>query len=229
MIFLLRQTSAGARSLIVGGFGVAAGLVAFAGLVQDVLGQDEFFFFDGAALAYLDENRVTPLIDVARVVNRFTGPVWTITLAAIALLLLTWKGRSRQAIAVGAALSGQWVIVEVVERFVQRAPPPFMPLAERAESGFPSGHMAALTALLVIAAWPWERPPWPRAVARFGAVALTVLVVATARIVLLVEYPSDVLSAVAVATAWALLVGLVLDSPGPAIDPADGDRLNPRA
>jgi len=209
--FVVRRarTDARARTLLAGGTGVAGGISLFAGLAQDVPGREEFFLFDQVVLRYLDTHPLPLLIDVSHFINAITTPLWVLTGAAVIVVIAPACGRHRMAAAVAVAMVGQWMIVELVETFIQRVPPPFTPLAPRLGYGFPSEHVAAFTTLLVIIVWPWMRPRWPVAMQRIGAAVA--LIVASVRIVLLVEYPSDVTAAVAVGAVWAVLAALVLD------------------
>jgi len=212
--FIIRRarTDARARTLLVGGIGVAGGIWLFAGLAQDVLGREEFFLFDQAVLRYLDTHPLPLLIDVSRFINTITAPPWVLTGAAVIVVIALARDRHRIAAAVAVAMVGQWMIVELVERLIQRVPPPFTPLAPRLGYGFPSEHVAAFATLLIVIVWPWVRPRWPVAMGRIGAAVALIVIVASARIVLLIEYPSDVTAATAVGIVWALLAGLVFDA-----------------
>lgn len=211
--FVVQRTASPGRgrTLIIAGGVIAALLWMFGALVQDVLGQDEFFFFDRTTLQYVETHRIAWLIDIAAAVNRWTEPAVMAGIAVVAGLVALVRRQSRIAVALTVAVGGQWVVVEGVESLVSRATPLIEPLTDRVDYGFPSEHVAAAAALLVILAWPWTRVRWAASVRRFGAVAVAVAVIAAARIILLVEYPSDVLAAAVVGSAWALLVALALD------------------
>lgn len=222
--FLLRHAAAPGRgrTLALSGAAIAALLWVFGSLVQDVLGRDEFFFFDRATLEYLHTHQIAAAVDIAAVLNRWTQPPILFAIAAAAGAVAIMRRRPRIAIALGVAAAGQWAIIEGVEALVPRAVPPFEPLAARLGYGFPSEHVAAAAAVLFLLAWPWNRTGWANSVRRFGAVAVVVALIASSRVILLIEYPSDVLAAAVVATAWALLVAL-------AFDPDTGIRRNPPA
>lgn len=135
--------------------------------------------------------------------------------AVVSAFMWAWRRRFHAALALMTALAGQWAIVEVTERLVHRVPPPSQPLVDRIDYGFPSGEVAALTALLVVLAWPWTRPGWSVTTIRFGSAALVMTVAAVARNILVVEYPSDVIAGAAVAVGWSLLVCAAFDRPPP--------------
>lgn len=193
---------------------IVAGLWLFAGLVEDVLGSEEFFFFDQAAIRYLAANPVPELIAPAKVVNILSDPKVLGAIGALAAGLAVFTRRPRLAAGILLALSGAWAIVDAGEALVRRAPPPVTPLVSRMDYGFPSGQVALVTALAVVAAWPWQHPGWSATVRRFGIAALITSMVAASRVILLVEYPSDTITAGAVAASWALLVCLTVASRG---------------
>lgn len=211
--FVVRHaTSAGrGRTLVLSALGVGSALWLFGALAQDVLGRDEFFFFDRSILTYLHDHQLAPVVRVARVINDATQPGWVIGGATVMAAGALIRHRPRMAGALAIALVGQWAIIEGVEALIQRAAPPLTPLAPRADYGFPSEHVAAVAALLIIVAWPWSRPRWAIAVRRFGGALILIVLTAAARVTLLIEYPSDVLAATGVAVAWAILVAVAVD------------------
>ncbi len=212
--FIVRHTRAAApvRTLLIAGAGATGALWLFATTVQDVLGRDEFFLLDKAVLRYIEQHPIPPLVTLSRLINAATEPLWVFAGALAIVVIAAFRRRGRIAWAVATVMVGQLAISEVAEQLIQRQPPAFAPLAPRIDYGFPSEHVAAFTALAVILAWPWSRPRWRVGVQRVGAAAMLIVLVTTARIVLLLEYPSDVTAGLAVGVAWALLVGLAFDS-----------------
>ncbi len=214
----LRYVVAGARrtnrpgfTLAFSAIGIVGSLWLFGGLVQDVLGSEEFFFFDVSSLRYLNENQIPVLVEVARWVNRITAMPVMFGLAGLAGLVMLIRRRWYLAAAIGVAVVGQWAIFEVIDALVGRTPPAITPLIPRIGYGFPSEHVALLTTLAILVAWPWTRPTWTRTVRSFGAAGLLVVLTGAAQVTLLLEYPSDAIAAAAVAVAWALLVCVVFD------------------
>ncbi|HZD23007.1 MAG TPA: phosphatase PAP2 family protein, partial [Acidimicrobiia bacterium] len=199
-----------ALTLTVTAAATVAGLWVFGGLAQDVIGSEEFFFFDLSAVRYLAAHPLAALTTSARAINLLTLPPWLL-LAGLVIAAVTWRSQPRIAGATGLSLAGQWLIVELTVALVNRAPPAVVPMVARFNYGFPSEHVAMVTALACLAAWPWTRPGWRRTVVRFGAATIVVTLTGTARVILLVEYPSDTIGGAAVAAAWTLLVCLAFD------------------
>jgi membrane protein DedA with SNARE-associated domain/membrane-associated phospholipid phosphatase len=190
---------------------IVGGLWLFAGLLQDVLGQEEFFFFDRRALDYAATHQIAWVTHAARLVGTVT-PFW-LTMGAsglVAIGLLVRRGSLRAA-GVLIAAGGQWVIVEVTRLAIGRAAPSLAGLASRGGYGFPSEYLASLATLVIIAAWPWRSRRWEWTVFGFVAGSLIVTVVGASRVVLLLSYPSDVLAGVAVGAGWAVLALILTD------------------
>ncbi len=221
----LRYLAAGIRrshrpglTLVVTAVATIVGLWVFGGLIQDILGSEEFFFFDVSTIRYLSGNRIAALIEPARIIDAISTPPWSLV-PVLALVPLA-RRRVRLLGAVVAALVGQWLIVELTSTLIARTPPAATALAPRVDYGFPSGQVALVAAVACLLAWPWGRPAWRITVTQFGAAALVVTLVGAARVLLLVEYPSDVIGGAAVAAAWTLVVCL-------AFDPQPGRELMP--
>jgi undecaprenyl-diphosphatase len=82
----------------------------------------------------------------------------------------------------------------VVKEIVRRPRPPVRHLEHVTSWSFPSGHAAettALSAAVVIAAWPLVATRWARCAAVTAAIGVSLLVAAS-RVVLGVHYPTDV-------------------------------------
>jgi undecaprenyl-diphosphatase len=218
---LLRRPQLGGLALTVTAAAIIGGTWLFAGLAQDVLGTEEFFFFDLGTVSYLAEHPIGQLTAVARVINTATDARFLLALAAIAVIATLFRGHRRRAVALIASIAGQWAIVEITSSLVDRAPPAVAALAPRVDYGFPSEHVALVTAFAIAAAWGWRRTDWRSTIGRYGIVALVIAATGISRVVLLVEYPSDTIAAAAIATAWTLIVNL-------AITPVAGERSDLR-
>lgn len=205
------------------GVAIVAGAWLLGGLVQDVLGSEEFFFFDVAATGYLSDHPVTGLVVFARAVVAATSPLVVLGATAVATATAAFRRKGRPASALVLAVGGQWLIVAVIEVLVRRSPPAVTPLVPRIGYGFPSEHVALVVAVAFVAAWPWNPRGWAVTVRRYGGAVLLAALVGAARLVLLLDYPSDTLAAFAAAGSWALVVCLgVAGPPSPRRRPADG-------
>ncbi len=200
-----------ATTLILAASGIVAGLWLFGGLVQDVVRSEEFFFFDQSAISYLEAHRIPALVQAARLMHGVTGWGWILVTGAAAGVVTLARRRHRIVAAGVLALAGQWGIIELTAALVDRAPPSFAPIVARVDYGFPSEHVAMVTALVLVAAWPWSRPGWRPTVARFGLATVVLTLTGLSRVILLVEYPSDALAGAAVAASWALITCLIMD------------------
>jgi undecaprenyl-diphosphatase len=194
-----------AATLVVTASATLAGLWVFAAIVQDVLGRDELFLADRSIIAYLQAHSIPWLVSVARSLNAMSSPTVVVAVAVAVGVGALVVRKPRLGWALGVSMLGQFTIVELAASIVDRSPPPTVALAQRTDYGFPSEHVAAFVGLTVVLAWPWVRRNWTRTVLGYGSVATLVALVASARVVLLVEFPSDVIAAAAVATGWALL------------------------
>lgn len=209
LLRMMTATTQSGLSLAVIGGAIVAGIWLFGGLMQDVLGSDEFFFLDIATMNYLAKFPTKGLVTAAKVVDAITSPAVLTVGLSIAVVSALMTRRRRLAVALCLAAAGQWLIVELSEALVHRIPPAVSPLIPRVDYGFPSEHVALVVAIGIVAAWPWSHPGWTTTVTRFGIVLLFCVLVGAARVILLVEFPSDAFAAIGVAGGWALLACLV--------------------
>lgn len=190
---------------------IVGGLWLFGGLLQDILGQEEFFFFDKQALEYAAAHQLPGLADAARAIGTFT-PAWmTMALGGFVAAIMAARRHVGRAVGILVAVAGQWAIVEITQTIVDRSAPSLTALAARGDCGFPSEYLAALVTVLVILAWPWRPGRWQSTTFRFGAVALIAASVGLARVALLLEYPSDVLAGMAVGAGWTVMALALAD------------------
>ncbi len=211
LVRIVTRTDRPAVVLAGAGATIVAGLWVFGGLVQDVLRSEEFFFFDISSLRYLETSSSSLLVALARPLIQATRWPWMLVVAVMAGVWW-WRRRPRASVALAASLVGQWITVEATAALVDRTPPSFEPLLPRLDYGFPSEHVALVAALTWVLVWPWNRPGWAVSVARMGVGLIVVTLVGAARIVLLLDFPSDVIAAIAISTAWTLLVSLIVDA-----------------
>ena len=82
---------------------------------------------------------------------------------------------------------------------------------EEASMGFPSGHATAAAAFFGAAFYlAATLPPLPRALVRIGA-ALTIVLVAVARVVLRAHWPADTLAGIALGLTLASIAAMLAE------------------
>ncbi len=231
------------RSLLLlwpAGLMLTAALWLFAGVLQDLLHVEEFVLFDAPALQYVRDHEIPELVTAARYVVVITSPLVLFAATAVVTLVWSFRRKSWRPITAGLlAMAGQWGLVELTQLLVDRTPPEVPPLVERTDYGFPSLAMSALAAALVIMVWPWFRRSWQTTSLLIGVGGVVLVLAGSFRLVLLLEYPSDILAGAALGTAWALIVAGFLAiradapsreaphstaSPSPRPPPAPGGR-----
>jgi len=197
------------RSLLLlwpAGLLLVAALWVFAGVLQDLLHVEEFVLFDAPVLAYVQGHEIPELVTAARFVVALVSPL--VLFAGTMLVTVVWSLRHRtwRPFAGGLlAMAGQWGLVELTQLLVDRTPPDATPFIERTDYGFPSLALSALAAALVVLVWPWFSRSWGTTSLLVGVGGVALVLVGSARLVLLVEYPSDILAGAALGTAWGVI------------------------
>lgn len=166
------------------------------------------FWIDSTVMDWMVAHRAEPLVPAVSAVSDLFGPalvsLWTLLIVAILIV----RDRSiERGLAVVAGVAGAAMITELVKLVVSRPRPPMHdhPGITEMTYSYPSGHVTgtaalALTTALVVTT---AAAPAVRRVAVVIAVAITVVAAAT-RLYLGVHWVSDVIAAMAVATAAAL-------------------------
>ena len=136
-------------------------------------------------------------------------------LSAVAVILARHKPRLASQIAIGA-LGG--ITAELgIKRFFKRRRPTLLEHLEEVESSsFPSGHSTASASIYLTMAFVASRSPRLRAhrgelLAGAGVLAASV---GASRVYLGVHWPTDVLSGLAIGTAWACVAEALYDVTG---------------
>lgn len=202
----------GSIALAVTAVAVVGGSWIFGALLQDLLASEEFILFDASSLRYLASHPVSFVISGARFVANVTSPSLALIAALVAALVWLALRRPRAALATVLAPVGAWGVARIASNLVARVPPQVEPLIERVDFGFPSSKIAIVAALLLAMAWPWGEVRWAVITLRFGSAVILATIAASSLVVLLAEYPSDVLAGMAVAVVWTILVCAILDS-----------------
>lgn len=186
--------------LVVAGI-LAMTLWAFGVLLLDVLSREGVFLLDLPIVSYASRFQLPSLRVGARLFGTSTPPVVSAVVMLAMALYHWWRGRRITAIGVALGLSGQWVIVQLVQALVGRRS-----LVAVVDYGFPSEYMGALATLVVFAIWPWEPRSWKTTVWQAGAALAVLLTVTGSRVLLALEYPVDLVAGMAVGLAWSVVV-----------------------
>ena len=187
---------------------VAAFLVALAvfGLVaHDVVRGGPLSALDVALAQWLHAHATHAWVTTMLLVAQAHSTVAVSAYAVLAFALLWTRPARRDAITVAIAVAGILALNVLFKLAFQRARPSFDdPVLTLATYSFPSGHVAASTVLYgLLLAWSFRhvRTPAGRA-AVLALAAVAIAFVGLSRMLLGVHYLTDVMAAVAEATAW---------------------------
>jgi undecaprenyl-diphosphatase len=185
----------------------AAGLLAFAVLLDSVQERDDFTVFDEPVLAWLVAGRTDVLTAVLLAITFVTGP--SVLPALVTIGAVVWAVRLRDAwrpgVLVGALVVSSLISLAVKSGVARPRPPlmdQYVPGAETTHA-FPSGHTIGIATLCLVGGYLiWVRSPSRRGfvvwalvtVAATGAVGLS-------RLYLGYHFVTDVAGAVALAVA----------------------------
>jgi undecaprenyl-diphosphatase len=193
---------------------LAATVVGFSGITEDVWQHNGLASSDPARLQWFVDHRPDALVSAARIGSELGGPIALAVFALVAAGVLWMRGRRLLvAVAPGIAFVLSGVAVAVGKSIVDRSRPPVpLHLVPESDASFPSGHATESTALfvtlaLVVAVFVLRRPI-ARAATVLGAGLLS-FVVGASRVVLGVHWPSDVLAGWVLGAGTALAVTLV--------------------
>ena len=194
------------------------GVLAVSGAVlavttEDVTQHNGLAASDASHLRFFTDHRTDRIVRAARLITEAGAAPILALLAAVAAVVLWWRGaRVIVAIAPAVSLGMAGLAAAMAKQIVGRARPGAgLRLVTETESSFPSGHATDSTAFyvalaLVVAVFVLRRP-----LARGMAVAASVVVSAAiglTRLVLGVHWPTDVLAGWALGSTAALLVVL---------------------
>jgi undecaprenyl-diphosphatase len=160
------------------------------------------------------------------------GEAWTVLVVAVAIAMLDFvRRRSYWALPfMLVVILGAKLWTQLLKHLVDRARPPYEPVAATLGPSFPSGHSstaaAAWAAFAFVAALWWGR----RARLPLGGLAVAIAVaVATSRVLLDVHWLTDVIGGLALGWAWfaigTIAFARLLRSGAPALsDPGSSRR-----
>ena len=180
---------------------------------EDVTQHNGLSTSDASHLRFFTDHRSDGLVRAAKLITEAGAAPILAVLAAVAAVVLWWRG-ARVIVAVAPALSlgAAGLVAAMAKQIVGRARPGAgLRLVTETESSFPSGHATDSTAFyvalaLVAAVFVLRRP-----LTRFVAVAASVVVAAAiglTRLVLGVHWPTDVLAGWALGSTAAMVVVL---------------------
>jgi membrane-associated phospholipid phosphatase len=186
----------------------------YSALVEDVLDRDPLARWDAAVAAWAHAQTTPTGVRFFTALTHLGSAMVSWTIAAVGVPLL----RRRPILLTGwaAAFVGAAILEQVLKRVVQRTRPPAeIAYVESHSYSFPSGHvlkgLVCYTMLAFVVTRFAKLRGLPRA-ALYVAAAALVAVIGWSRIYLGAHYPSDVLAAFAVGSAWLAicLVGIRL-------------------
>ncbi len=149
-------------------------------------------------------------IGAAWVLHEAGEPHWAVLLAALAGILLWWRGHGAEAVAVLVTVAATLGTVQALKGLVERARPPGA--AVPGTDAFPSGHAAAAAVLAVVAVVVARRLACRRPVTlAVGLVAgVWTAAMGWSRLVLQFHQLGDVLAGLALGACFGLLAPTLL-------------------
>lgn len=198
--------------IAVAGLTVAAGVVGFLGVSEDVVRHNGLSSSDRRRLQFVVEHRSAWLDRAAEMASKLgSAPFLTVAAVIVAAVLYRLGKPVLVAVAPGLALGAAGLIAEVWKVTVGRARPDaaFQLVSETAPS-FPSGHSTDSAAFylavgIVVALFVVKRP-WARITSVVAAQMVAALIGAS-RLVLGVHWPSDVIAGLLLGTVIATVAG----------------------
>lgn len=181
------------------------GLWLFAELSDEVY-EKQGFTFDEPVLAWF-YSLVSPARTTLALTLSTVGGVEVMLILSIALTLVLWFKRRREAIFFAMSMGGASIIMGLTKLILARPRPELFPDVDywqTASPSFPSGH-ATGSAAFALALFYVVRRLYPRWQGLAGALGLLFcLGVSASRLYLQVHYPSDILAGIALGAGWVL-------------------------
>ncbi|MGW2586956.1 phosphatase PAP2 family protein [Streptomyces virginiae] len=192
--------------------GIGCALLAAALTALVVAGWRPLIAYDERVARDLHAHAVThPAVTRSmRVLSDWVWDPWTMrALAAVACVLLWWRGDRRRALLVALVTLAASALQQGLKLLVGRDRPVWSDPVDSAQyAAYPSGHAMTATVVCGLLLWLLPRPPPGRApgvrrVAAWTVAVVSMLGVGFTRVYLGVHWPSDVLA------GWLLGVALV--------------------
>ncbi|MFE6083529.1 phosphatase PAP2 family protein [Streptomyces virginiae] len=196
--------------------GIGCALLAAALTALVVAGWRPLIAYDERVARDLHAHAVThPAVTRSmRVLSDWVWDPWTMrALAAVACVLLWWRGDRRRALLVALVTLAASALQQGLKLLVGRDRPVWSDPVDSAQyAAYPSGHAMTATVVCGLLLWLLPRPPPGRApgvrrVAAWTVAVVSVLGVGFTRVYLGVHWPSDVLA------GWLLGVALATSVP----------------
>jgi undecaprenyl-diphosphatase len=194
------------RSLAIIGLVVAAALIAFFAVLEDVVTRDPLVRIDDALFQHLQSLRTIPLDRVVVAITELGDWVVTSSVITVVMLWLIWNRNGRTAGYLCAAVLVPSVFSFLL-KFALRVERPIGPQSGWDIYSFPSGHATVnaalygfLAVLLACEARSWRRKSIVTIATAF------ILSIAFSRLYLGAHFLSDVLAGVSFSTAWVALL-----------------------
>jgi cation-transporting ATPase E/undecaprenyl-diphosphatase len=208
LLALLDPEQGEARALAVLGALVAAALLVFFGVLEDITAGDPLVRADAALFHLLQSMRTVSLDRVMIAITELGDGIVTAAISAVVCFWLAWRRALRAALYFVAAVSGAGLFTVLLNLSVRVARPVEIYSGWDAFS-FPSGHAAVSTALygflaIVIAAEVGRA--WRTWV--IAAAILVISLIAFSRLYLGAHFLSDVIAGLAFSAAWIALLGI---------------------
>lgn len=208
---MLNDSSHSSTKSVIAGCGLLAVTAVLAVIVYTTHGPTGF---DSSVWSWLIDHRSGPSTTIAEFVSTVMSPVATVLIALVVGVVLWRRDRNleRGAILVGTVI-GADAVTEVLKVAVHRTRPPMSWQLETHEAAgsFPSGHTTGAAAL----AFGLAVLLLPRATAAVRVViascaALVAVAVAVSRIYLGMHWATDVIAALLIGLAAALIVPILV-------------------